>query len=87
MSLLDVHPAPLRAWVRGEEGAADAGTVGLDAFGRHVLGVSEGDEVVLRLVGQSRLPGGMAHPPSEIVSESEHAPRLHLRWSGRRIAL
>ena len=62
VELLGAHPAPLRAWVR-IEGDAAAGTLGLDAFGRRVLGVGEGDEVVLRRVGQPRPPGGMAHPP------------------------
>ena len=62
VELLGAHPAPLRAWVRVEEGDADAGTVGLDAFGRRVLGVGEGDEVELRRIAQPRPPGGMAHP-------------------------
>ena len=62
VELLGVHPAPLRAWVRVEAGEADAETLGLDAFGRRVLGVAEGDEVVLRRVAQPRPPGGMAHP-------------------------
>ena len=62
VELLGAHPAPLRAWVRVGEGEADAGTLGLDAFGRRVLGVGEGDEVELRRIGQPRPPGGMAHP-------------------------
>ena len=62
VELLGTHPAPLRAWVRVEEGEAGTGTLGLDAFGRRVLGVGEGDEVVLRRIGQPRPPGGMAHP-------------------------
>ena len=62
VELLGAHPAPLRAWVRVAEGEANAGTIGLDAFGRRVLGVAEGDEVELRRVAQSRPPGGMAHP-------------------------
>ena len=62
VELLGAHPAPLRAWVRAEEGEADAGTLGLDAFGRRVLGVGEGDEVELRRIAQVRPPGGMAHP-------------------------
>ena len=41
---------------------ADAGTLGLDEFGRRVLGVGGGDAVVLRRVAQPRPPGGMAHP-------------------------
>ena len=62
VELLGAHPAPLRAWVRVEEGEADAGTLGLDAFGRRVLGVGEGDEVELRRIAQRHPPGGMAHP-------------------------
>ena len=61
---LGAHPAPLRAWVRVEEDEADAGTLGLDTFGRRVLGVGEGDEVELRRIAQPRPPGGMAHPPA-----------------------
>ena len=62
VELLGAHPAPLRAWVRVDEGEADAATIGLDAFGRRVLGVAEGDEVELRRIARSRPPGGMAHP-------------------------
>ena len=62
VELLGAHPAPLRAWVRVEEGEAGAATLGLDAFGRRVLGVGEGDEVGLRRIAQGRPPGGMAHP-------------------------
>ena len=62
VELLGAHPAPLRAWVRIEESDDDGATFGLDGFGRNVLGVNGGDEVVLRRVGQSRPPGGMAHP-------------------------
>jgi len=58
------HPAPLRAWVRVEAGEADAGTLGLDAFGRRALGVAEGGEVELRRIAQPCPPGGMAHPPA-----------------------
>ena len=64
VELLGAHPAPLRAWMRVEEGEADAGTLGLDAFGRRVLGVGEGDEVELRRIAQPHPPGGMAHPPA-----------------------
>ena len=77
VELLGTHPAPLRAWVRvvedaGEDrdsdggGGKDAGaaprTLGLDEFGRRVLGVAEGGEVVLRRIAQPHPPGGMAHP-------------------------
>ena len=62
VELVGAHPAPLRAWVRIGEGEDDAATLGIDEFGRSVLGVVEGDEVAIRRVGQSRPPGGMAHP-------------------------
>ena len=62
VELLGAHPAPLRAWVRVDEGEADAATLGLDAFGRRVLGVGEGDEVEVRRIAQPHPPGGMAHP-------------------------
>ena len=66
VELLGAHPAPLRAWVRVEEAEESGGgaTFGLDEFGRRVLGVDEGDEVVLRRIAQPRPPGGMAHPPA-----------------------
>ena len=63
VELLGANPAPLRAWVRVDGGAGEPGALGVDAFGRRVLGVDDGDEVVLRRVGQPRPPGGMAHPP------------------------
>ena len=62
VELLGAHPAPLRAWVRVEASEGQGATLGLDEFGRNVLGVNDGDEVVLRRVGQPRPPGGMAHP-------------------------
>ena len=62
VELLGAHPAPLRAWVRVEESEDGGAILGLDEFGRDVLGVDAGDEVVLRRVGQPRPPGGMAHP-------------------------
>ena len=62
VELLGAHPAPLRAWVRIEEGAGDDAALGLDSFGRNVLGVSDGDEVEFRRIAQPHPPGGMAHP-------------------------
>ena len=62
VEVLGAHPAPLRAWVRVDGTDAEADTLGLDEFGRRVLGVGEGDEVVLRRIDQPRPPGGMAHP-------------------------
>ena len=68
VELLGAHPAPLRAWVRiedvGEGEGADPRTLGLDEFGRRVLGVDEGGEAAIRRIAQSRPPGGMAHPAS-----------------------
>ena len=66
VELLGAHPAPLRAWVRVDEAEESGGgaTLGLDEFGRRVLGVDAGDVVVLRRIAQPRPPGGMAHPPA-----------------------
>ena len=70
VELLGAHPAPLRAWVRiedvgeGEGADADPRTLGLDEFGRRVLGVDEGGEAAIRRIAQPRPPGGMAHPAS-----------------------
>jgi N-methylhydantoinase B len=52
------HPAPLRAWLRVEAGARD-GQVALDAFGRHILGVSPGDTVEVRHLPMPPIPGGL----------------------------
>jgi N-methylhydantoinase B len=57
IELVGRHPAPLRAWVR--IAAVAAGTQRLDAFGRKVLGVANGDRVMLRRIGMPPLPGGM----------------------------
>ena len=37
-------------------------TLGLDEFGRRVLGVGEGGKVVLRRIPRPRPSGGMTHP-------------------------
>ncbi len=47
IELLGVNPAPLRAWVRIEEGS-DHSTLPLDAFGRRVIGVADGEAVHVR---------------------------------------
>jgi N-methylhydantoinase B len=55
------HPAPLRAWVRIEAGGAKEQPglgVGLDAFGRRILGVTPGDTVEIRRLVMPPLPGG-----------------------------
>lgn len=52
------NPAPLRAWVAIAQGTA--GAVRLDAFGRRVLGVADGDQIVVRYVPTPPIPKGMA---------------------------
>ena len=52
------HPAPLRAWVRVEAGAAE-GQIALDTLGRRILGVSAGDTVEVRHLLMPPIPGGL----------------------------
>ena len=52
------HPAPLRGWVTIDPGA-DPQAVGLDAFGRAVLGVEAGDSVEIRRLEMPPIPGGI----------------------------
>jgi N-methylhydantoinase B len=53
------HPAPLRGWITLDRAAAlDA--IGLDAFGRAVLGVESGETVEVRRLEMPPIPGGMA---------------------------
>ena len=59
------HPAPLRAWVRiaetpVEETLTRSGQIRLDAFGRQVLGVGDGDRIMLRHVPTPVVRGGLA---------------------------
>jgi N-methylhydantoinase B len=42
------NPAPLRAWVRIAPGKP--GEIPMDDFGRRVLGVKEGDSILVRFV-------------------------------------
>jgi N-methylhydantoinase B len=56
------HPAPLRAWVRADP-VAPAAKIGLDAFGRRVLGVDPGDAVEVRRLPMPPVPGGLADGP------------------------
>jgi len=58
IEILGRNPAPLRAWVRVEEGPE--GVVRLDAFARNVLAVEDGGEVMLRPLPGPNLPNGMA---------------------------
>ncbi|MCZ6843616.1 MAG: hydantoinase B/oxoprolinase family protein [SAR324 cluster bacterium] len=59
LEILGAHPAPLRAWARINP-AASGEAIRLDAFGRKVLGVNEGDMVILRRLSMPSIPGGMA---------------------------
>ena len=59
------HPAPLRAWVRIAETSVEkpltrSGQIRLDAFGRQVLGVGDGDRIMLRHVPTPVVRGGLA---------------------------
>ncbi len=63
LEILGSNPAPLRAWVKVDRRAAD-GAIRLDEFGRKVLGVGDGDEVMLRALAMPAIPGGLAHGPA-----------------------
>jgi N-methylhydantoinase B len=52
------NPAPLRAWVR--IAAGKSGEIPMDEFGRRVLGVKEGDEVLIRFVPTPVVKAGLA---------------------------
>ncbi len=52
------NPAPLRAWVRIVAGKS--GEIPMDDFGRRVLGVKEGDEVLVRFVPTPVVEKGLA---------------------------
>lgn len=53
------NPAPLRGWVRiAQDGVS--GQLPLDAFGRKVLGVADGDAVVVVPLGMPAMPKAMA---------------------------
>ena len=58
VELLGRHPAPLRAWVRLDEAAADD-RLPLDALGRRILGVVPGDAVQIRRLAMPPIPGGL----------------------------
>ena len=58
VEMLGNNPAPLRAWVRIDEGAT--GAIRLDPFARTVLAVNEGDRVTIRTLATPPLPNGMA---------------------------
>ncbi len=54
------HPAPLRAWVRVDSDFGHDGRLQLDAFGRNVLGVHDGDQLILRHVPTPIVHAGLA---------------------------
>jgi N-methylhydantoinase B len=56
--LLGANPAPLRGWVRIEDGPP--GEVRLDAFARRVLRCEDGDTVRITRLAMPKLPKGMA---------------------------
>ncbi len=56
VELLGRHPAPLRAWIKLDDGAPADG-LPMDAFGRQVLGVAGGDTVRLRAIETPIAPG------------------------------
>lgn len=56
------HPAPLRGWITTDP-AASPDAVGLDAFGRAVLGAEAGDVVEVRRLEMPPIPGGMTGAP------------------------
>jgi N-methylhydantoinase B len=58
VEMLGRHPAPLRAWVRVDD-AAPAEQVALDALGRRILGVADGDGVEIRRLSTPPIPGGL----------------------------
>lgn len=64
VELVGRHPAPLRAWVRVVEGKGSEAVARIDAFGRRVLGVEQGDQVLLRVLAMPTIPGGLAGLPS-----------------------
>jgi N-methylhydantoinase B len=58
VELVGRHPAPLRAWVRIAQ--TPTGEIRLDPFGRSVLGVVDGDAVLIRRVPVPQLVNGWA---------------------------
>lgn len=59
LEMLGANPAPLRGWVRIAEDHPE-GILRLDDFGRKVLGVADGDSVMIRAVPTPVVPKGMA---------------------------
>ena len=59
VEMLGFNPAPLRAWVTISDDAQNDG-IRLDAFGRAVLGVDDGDTVFIRYLYSTPLANGMA---------------------------
>ena len=61
VELIGEHPAPLRAWVRTDDGLPRA-NVGLDSFACAVLGVGAGDTIRLRSLPTIVKPGHRFQP-------------------------
>ena len=59
VEMLGSNPAPLRAWVRISTDADDG--IRLDKFGRAVLGVDSGDNVLIRYLHTTPVPNGLAN--------------------------
>ncbi|HEX9584598.1 MAG TPA: hydantoinase B/oxoprolinase family protein [Gammaproteobacteria bacterium] len=58
VELLGSHPAPLRAWIR-IDARVEAGRCPLDSFGRRVLGVEEGQQVIIRAIPTPTVAAGI----------------------------
>lgn len=59
IELLGKNPAPLRAWIRVSENT-HSGTIRMDEFGRRVLGLSDGENAVIRCLSMPQIAHGMA---------------------------
>jgi N-methylhydantoinase B len=68
IELVGKNPAPLRAWVRIT--ATPAGTYPLDDFARRVLGVADGDRVLLRRISTPPIPAGMKFSSAHKTSKT-----------------
>jgi len=71
VELLGANPAPLRAWVKVDSERVERDSVGLDAFGRRVLGVEPGEAVILRQFEMPPIPGGLAGEASQPAAVSD----------------
>ncbi len=60
VEMLGLNPAPLRAWVRINMNTSED-SIRLDKFGRAVLGVNDGDNVLIRYLHTTPVPNGLAN--------------------------